>query len=711
MRTRVFAFLACLAVSTAGCNSLLGNATHDLVEDAGTAAGDDATTDGAATQEDSSDGPNSTDVGDAAAERADATVDATTEAGGDGGSSTDGDAGSEGGDAGVARDSGGGDGNGGGVDASGNDGGCVSLSDIHTCGSCGNDCTKLPNVSQTGLACNAGHCSFSCASGYADCADSGVACDTMITTTSNCGACGAGCSGSAPLCAAEDAGVYGCASGCAAGETNCSGTCANLSTDNGHCGNCTTACATGQTCVSSVCTCPTANPDLCGSVCTNKQTDNANCGTCSHQCTPTVASTTASCSGGNCVITCNTTGLSLCGSSCVDEQTDNNNCGACTHACTSAETCMSGVCQPVCNLSACPNGCCSGTTCELFSVQSAGLCGALGAACGTCAATGEQCASTAGGGACGCPSGTMLCGSACTNLQTDGANCGRCNHSCLGGMCMGGVCQAITFESGMGSLIGDLASDGTVVVWADLGNNTIDQVSSPGGPTVVLGDGTQGVNGPSSIAISASGNVSWLQYISSSTSTQQGLAQRGNPNSTSIRMPTLGPGLLPHGLVEDPNNASSLYGLIQGNSNITVSTCPVTGGCTAWESVASAIPGGTSTKITGQGSVGYVADDGTYAYFSPANGVNNPIVRVPLTGSTTTQTVVPNTAGPVGAIATDGVNVYFESNHGLFYVGASGGPSPISLTSIAVSGSDLKYVSGALYFTEGSTDIYKLATP
>jgi hypothetical protein len=51
-----------------------------------------------------------------------------------------------------------------------------------------------------------------------------------------------------------------------------------------------------------------------------------------------------------------------------------------------------------CNADSCPNGCCEGTTCVEFSMQSGTQCGAAGTACQSCP-TGQSCGST---GACGC---------------------------------------------------------------------------------------------------------------------------------------------------------------------------------------------------------------------------------------------------------------------------------------------------------------------
>src|SRR5260370_29106866 len=48
--------------------------------------------------------------------------------------------------------------------------GCVSPGDVHTCGSCTQDCALLPNVAASGLSCSTGGvCSFTCLPGYAHC--------------------------------------------------------------------------------------------------------------------------------------------------------------------------------------------------------------------------------------------------------------------------------------------------------------------------------------------------------------------------------------------------------------------------------------------------------------------------------------------------------------------------------------------------------------
>jgi hypothetical protein len=134
------------------------------------------------------------------------------------------------------------------------DAGCLSPDDVHTCGSCDNDCTQLGNVSAAGLHCVGRKCSYSCAAGYADCADSGTGCGTDLSAAATCGGCGTSCSPAAPLCLAADAGaLFACASGCPPGApTRCNGSCVDEDADSLNCGACGHSCL-GGICLARVC--------------------------------------------------------------------------------------------------------------------------------------------------------------------------------------------------------------------------------------------------------------------------------------------------------------------------------------------------------------------------------------------------------------------------------------------------------------------------
>lgn len=138
------------------------------------------------------------------------------------------------------------------------EGGCFDPTDVLHCGSCSNDCTQLPNVSASQLACVAGRCQYACAAGFADCADAGTGCTTYLGTSSNCGGCGTACTeGGAPYCAPGDSGAaYACVSTCPASAPSlCTGSCIDEQTNRGNCGGCGIACTGSQVCQAGSCTC------------------------------------------------------------------------------------------------------------------------------------------------------------------------------------------------------------------------------------------------------------------------------------------------------------------------------------------------------------------------------------------------------------------------------------------------------------------------
>jgi len=79
---------------------------------------------------------------------------------------------------------------------------CVNLmTDNRNCGTCGNDCSKLPNAGNA--ACSNGKCVISdCNPTYGDCDKNPLnGCETDIFSNSNsCGSCGLKCPADRPFC-------------------------------------------------------------------------------------------------------------------------------------------------------------------------------------------------------------------------------------------------------------------------------------------------------------------------------------------------------------------------------------------------------------------------------------------------------------------------------------------------------------------------------
>lgn len=132
---------------------------------------------------------------------------------------------------------------------------CVNEStDVNNCGACGNACA----FANGGAACIGGVCSLnSCNTGYANCDGNGSnGCETPITTTANCGACGHACT--FPNGGAVCAGGLCALNSCNTGYANCDGIASNgcetaTATDPNNCGSCGRACLSGQTCSSGQC--------------------------------------------------------------------------------------------------------------------------------------------------------------------------------------------------------------------------------------------------------------------------------------------------------------------------------------------------------------------------------------------------------------------------------------------------------------------------
>ncbi len=224
------------------------------------------------------------------------------------------------------------------------------------CGGCFRACPIRP---QSVTVCSAGTCGFSCVAPFLDCdrvAVNGCEQDTG-SSSSNCGACGASCSGTdrycnggrcdtiAPgcegfslcsRCSRSDplaCSVYGrcdgaCSAGmtcdngrcrCPAGQVQCGTECVSTSNDSRHCGRCGMACAAGEPCIAGQCGCP-AGRTLCGGACVDLRRDLQNCGECAHPC--------LFCESAMC--RCGDRGRECCG---VD-------------SCASGLRCVAGRCQP-----------------------------------------------------------------------------------------------------------------------------------------------------------------------------------------------------------------------------------------------------------------------------------------------------------------------------------------------------------------------------
>src|SRR6266542_3041625 len=90
--------------------------------------------------------------------------------------------------------------------------------------------------------------------------------------------------------------------------------------------------------------------------------------------------------------------------------------------------------------------------------------------------------STCSNGSCVC--NFSMCPTGCSDLNSDGRNCGGCGHDCQGGLCQAAKCQPVILASGRNHPTA-LAIDASNVYWVDTGdlagnNGAVMQVAANG---------------------------------------------------------------------------------------------------------------------------------------------------------------------------------------------------------------------------------------
>ncbi len=352
---------------------------------------------------------------------------------------------------------------------------CNLVTNINSCGKCGNVCPLLPNATR---ACQNSACTLSaCNAGYGDC-NNNTADGCEIDTTSslaNCGSCGHVCpalANASSSCVSSTCRLGACNVGFGNCDTNPANGCeVDITSNAGHCGACGRACAAlanaSTACSNSACVLVACNNGYAN--CNNSQADGceinttsnaSHCGGCGLAC-PLPANGSAKCTGSVCGLgTCNA-GFGNCdgnpGNGC---ETDTNvtvaHCGACGHACPSplngAPSCSGGTC----GLGACSvgfgncdnnpgNGCETDTTSNVAHCGGCGMpCPALPNATGSCAKS--LCAIGS------CSAGFADCDNKVANgceidSQNDSMNCGTCGHVCnlanASSSCAVGQCKIV----------------------------------------------------------------------------------------------------------------------------------------------------------------------------------------------------------------------------------------------------------------------------
>lgn len=350
-----------------------------------------------------------------------------------------------------------------------NDGCEVPINVVNRCGSCGTSCmTANVATASCGGSIGARTCVINtCAAGFDNCnGRTNDGCETPLNTTSNCRACGTVCSpmNAAARCEATGCGYSACSS---ADFGDCDGNrvngCETSLTTTSNCRACGTTCnpmnATAR-CEATACgysTCSTDFGDCDGNRingCEASLSTTTRCGACSTDCTMLARVGTVTCGGGAgarvCSISTCASNYANCdgmvGNGCETTLSTLTNCTGCGDTCSftnAAESCATGACV----MGACDMGFlnCDGMTgngCETAISGSA-----CGAGCVDCTSHPNVASASCSAGTCTyvCAAGFADCNLGMPGCETDVrtvTNCGACGNAC--GMDSGTGTQAET---------------------------------------------------------------------------------------------------------------------------------------------------------------------------------------------------------------------------------------------------------------------------
>jgi len=374
--------------------------------------------------------------------------------------------------------------------------GCeIYLRDVDNCGACGEVC----QVSGGEPTCVTGKCKVDTCdtpvTGMADCDSDPTDCETDVTQTDNCGACGNTCGFTndhvAQWACNNNGSAWACDIGsCVPPWDNCDGDpatgCANnLDSSVNRCGSCNGVCSGDNTenraCVNGVCvpTCVNGYEDCDGpepgagdNGCETSVSDDVNnCGACGNQCDLDHA--VENCQFGMCGIqSCEGTYGNCNGQTNDGCETDTSSnvlhCGSCGFACSTSggnPSCNNGSCNIDCDPGSgnCDGNDGNGCETDLTTTSNCGACG-------------NECDKTNGTASCDPPDCKISCftdyddcngnvDDGCEiSLQDDPNHCGGCGDSCSTNhvptpVCSGGNCTG-GCEPGFADCLNDKRVDG-----------------------------------------------------------------------------------------------------------------------------------------------------------------------------------------------------------------------------------------------------------
>jgi hypothetical protein len=233
----------------------------------------------------------------------------------------------------------------------------------------------------------------------------------------------------------------------------------------------------------------------------------------------------------------------------------------------------------------------------------------------------------------------------CGDTTSSSANCGRCGHDCLGGMCEAGVCQPVTLAA-MSIKPSAIAVDDASVYWTDPTNGVLMQADK------------------------ATGNNQVELFTTSSASNNRIQA----PQYLTI-------------------DATNLY--VADSTTGYIVSCAI-GGC-----------GGNPTTVAllnaGSSYPGPLAVDATYVY--AANVGQDTVWRAVKTGGMAPQMVTSTVDGGATpyAVGVDTTSVYFTNFDGTVQKAPlAGGPATLLATGAQAYAGGIWVANGTVYFTNAA---------
>lgn len=520
-------------------------------------------------------------------------------------------------------------------------------SDLDHCGFCDNVCVAVNGDS----SCVEGSCKLDCYDGFADCDGiEATGCEQDVySDLAHCGDCD-------KLCTIQGGGDAACSGGvcgvsCAEGIADCDGNAAN-------------GCET----------------DVYG--------DPSNCSGCDIECSS--VNGTATCSAGACAIAC-ASGFGDCdgkvSTGCeTNTKTDPSHCGSCSTACSNVNgtpQCTNSQCSTVCDVGFgdCDNSVLNG--CETNTNTSALHCGQCNMACVVYPNATAPCT----GGACEmvCKAGFENCNQTTTDgceatLATDMYHCGACDHSCLGGTCVGGKCQPIEIATAQDKPWGIALTD-TQVYWTN--------------------QGTTGLSGTVRVRLKSGGTIS---TIASSQADPRGIAA-----STAFVL------WANHGIGATAGNISRIdYGSGSTTPSVWVSnqasaydvfitsaaywTRDAASGSV--ESQKLGVTTGVTVAVNQASPGGVVVGADAYVYWTYSNGIRRG------KPNSTYETIVTTTDTPV-FVAVDDTNVYWTSTGATYRAAKQAGATAQVLSTSGSGGRGIVVEAGQVYWC-GADAIWKV---